>query len=304
MKWKKLGLIFSAAGNSGWMATHAMSPCVRALGAGDFRVYFSTRDRLNRSRPASLDFNIANPTRIFNLSEAPLLELGRLGAYDDSGVIPTCVVANNGSQYMFFSGWCLGKTVPFYSFNGIARETEGGGFIKLANYPNALNRSASDPYSTFAPFVLFDNGKWRMWYVSLVKWEGDKKHYYHIKYAESADGLAWTPLDIVCIDFASPTEFALGRPMVVKDNNLYRMWFCSRALNGIDTYRIRYAESADGTRWARKDDQAGIDVSEQGWDSLMICYPFVFDHDGQRFMLYNGNDYGRTGFGLAILEAD
>ena len=304
MKWKKQGLIFVAEGNFEWMVSHAMLPCVRCLGAGDFRVYFSSRDQLNRSRPASFDFNITNPAKIFNLSETPLLELGRRGAYDDSGVMPTCVVENNGVQYMFFNGWSLGTTVPFYSFNGIARETGDGGFVKLAEYPNALNRSASDPYSTFAPFVLLDNGKWRMWYVSLVKWENDKKHYYHIKYAESPDGLAWNPLDIVCMDFASPTEFALGRPMVVKDANLYRMWFCSRALYGIDSYRIRYAESCDGIHWVRKDDQAGIDVSSQGWDCDMICYPFVFDHEGQRFMLYNGNDYGRTGVGLAVLECD
>jgi hypothetical protein len=302
MKWKKLGLIFNTAGNFEWMVSHAMMPCVRTLGAGNFRVYFSPRDQFNRSRPASLDFNINNPARIFNLTAAPLLELGQLGAYDDSGVMPTCIVENNNAHYMFFNGWCLGKTVPFYSFNGIAKETQGGRFVKLADYPNALNRSASDPYSTFAPFVLFDNGKWRMWYVSLVKWDGYKKHYYHIKYAESDDGLTWTPLDIVCVDFASQTEFALGRPMVVKDKNLYKMWFSSRALNGIDSYRIRYAESFDGIHWVRKDAQAGIEVSEHGWDCDMICYPFVFDHEGQRFMLYNGNDYGRTGFGLAVLE--
>ncbi len=34
----------------------------------------------------------------------------------------------------------------------------------------------------------------------------------------------------------------------------------------------------------------------------MICYPFIFDHKGKRYMLYNGNDYGKTGFGLAVLE--
>ena len=46
----------------------------------------------------------------------------------------------------------------------------------------------------------------------------------------------------------------------------------------------------------------GIDVSKNGWDSEMICYPYVFDHKGKRYMLYNGNGYGKTGFGLAVLE--
>ncbi|MDR0233611.1 MAG: hypothetical protein LBI31_02235 [Zoogloeaceae bacterium] len=34
----------------------------------------------------------------------------------------------------------------------------------------------------------------------------------------------------------------------------------------------------------------------------MIEYSIVFDHGRQRYMLYNGNGYGKTGFGLAVLE--
>jgi hypothetical protein len=54
--------------------------------------------------------------------------------------------------------------------------------------------------------------------------------------------------------------------------------------------------------WVRDDEQAGIDVSCKGWDSKMQCYPHTFTLDGQVFMLYNGNEFGRTGFGLAVLD--
>ena len=43
-------------------------------------------------------------------------------------------------------------------------------------------------------------------------------------------------------------------------------------------------------------------MSAEGWDSEMICYPYVFEHRGRFFMLYNGNGYGKTGFGVAVLE--
>jgi hypothetical protein len=76
------------------------------------------------------------------------------------------------------------------------------------------------------------------------------------------------------------------------------MWFCARG----QAYRIGYAESDDGVAWTRMDEAAGIDVSESGWDSDMIEYPFVFDHKGDRYLLYAGNGFGRTGFGLAILD--
>jgi len=64
----------------------------------------------------------------------------------------------------------------------------------MGRYPVALNRDEIDPYSTFAPFVLKEKGIWKMWYVSLIKWEeknNELKHYYHIKYAESLDGINW-----------------------------------------------------------------------------------------------------------------
>ena len=80
------------------------------------------------------------------------------------------------------------------------------------------------------------------------------------------------------------------------------MWYSFRAQPTIDSYRIGYAESADGLEWVRMDDRVGIDVSSSGWDSEMICYPKVFEHQGKLYLLYNGNGYGKSGFGLAVLE--
>ncbi|MNL67240.1 hypothetical protein D3C87_1918050 [compost metagenome] len=76
------------------------------------------------------------------------------------------------------------------------------------------------------------------------------------------------------------------------------MWYSVRG----GKYRIGYAESDDGCEWIRRDELAGITVSDSGWDSDSVEYAHVFDYGGARYMLYNGNDFGATGFGLAILE--
>ena len=86
-------------------------------------------------------------------------------------------------------------------------------------------------------------------------------------------------------------EYAIARPTVVRDGDRYRMWYCSRG----PAYRLGYAESADGLTWDRRDDEAGLEPSPGGWDSEMICYPAVYEADGRRFLLYNGNGYGATG---------
>jgi hypothetical protein len=127
---------------------------------------------------------------------------------------------------------------------------------------------------------------------------GKPEHRYHIKYAESLDGINWQRNGLVAIGFSNEQEYAISRPSVMADTDRLRMWYSYRG----DSYRIGYAESADGRQWERLDHQTGIDVSATGWDSEMIEYPFVFDHAGQRYMLYNGNGYGQTGFGLAVLE--
>jgi len=78
------------------------------------------------------------------------------------------------------------------------------------------------------------------------------------------------------------------------------MWYSYKGTE--TTYRIGYAESGDGISWERMDEKVGIDVSQSGWDSEMIEYSFVFNHKGLKYMLYNGNGYGKNGIGLAVQE--
>ncbi len=149
--------------------------------------------------------------------------------------------------------------------------------------------------------MLVEDGKWRMWYVSATSWEvkdDAPRHRYHIKYAESRDGINWQRDGLVCIDYIDEDEYAISRPCVVRDGDLYRMWFSSRG----GSYRIGYAESTDGLSWTRKDGESGIDVSDSGWDSEMVAYPYVFEREGDYYMLYNGNGYGKSGIGVASTQ--
>jgi hypothetical protein len=310
MKWKKLEKIFEINKiNEEWLYSHAMMPVVEKISSEEIRVYFSPRDIRNRSRCASFNYNLKTK-KISKISQKPILDLGERGCFDDSGVMPTCVVTDKdtGKKYMYYNGWTLGGTIPFFSFNGIAiSSNDGTSFQKLGRYPVALNRDEIDPYSTFAPFVIKEGEKWRMWYVSLIKWEEEDflKHYYHIKYAESKDGINWIRKGKICIDFKNEYEYAIARPCVLKDKNIYKMWYSYRASEEVKTYRIGYAESKDGVNWIRKDEEMKeFTVSDDGWDSEMVCYSYVFEYKDKLYMLYNGNGYGKTGIGLAVLEEE
>jgi hypothetical protein len=232
----------------------------------------------------------------------PVLMPGELGTFDDRGVTMSCLVEYEGARYLYYTGWMLGVTVPFYFAVGLAVSDDGRTFRRASRAP-LLDRSEIDPFLTASPFVLVEDGRWRMWYVSGTGWTSDvprPRHRYHIKYAESADGLAWTRHRDACIDYAGPDEYAFGRPFVRRERGLYRMWYSYRGAR----YRIGYAESADGIRWERRDDHRGLEPSGAGWDSEMVEYPWIVDADGRLWMLYNGNDYGATGVGLAVWEPE
>ncbi|MGE3510860.1 MAG: hypothetical protein AB7N65_18470, partial [Vicinamibacterales bacterium] len=206
------------------------------------------------------------------------------------------MVAHADRCFLYYTGWALGVSVPFYLHAGLAISDDGGReFVRLSQAP-LLDRIDTDPFLTASPWVLIDEGVWRMWYVSGSTWQATAdrpRHRYRIKYAESRDGIHWQRTGHVCVDYQSDDEYAFGRPCVVKDGGRYRMWYSVRG----DSYRIGYAESDDGLSWIRLDHEAGIALSSGGWDAEMITYPVVGRDENGWWMLYNGNGYGRTGIG-------
>jgi hypothetical protein len=300
MKWKKLGRVFSPSGEVEWMQSHASVPIAESLGNGFFKIYFSSRDKLNRSFTGYTVVDIHEPTRIIELSSEPVIAPGGLGEFDDSGAMATWLTQFEGKKYLYYIGWNLGVTVPFRNSIGLAVSVQGERFKRYSPGP-ILDRSVHEPHFCASCCVLPGEDVWRMWYLSCTGWRlrnGKPEHSYHIKYAESHDGKHWQRDGRIAIDYLNDEEYAISRPSVIHDNDRWRMWYSYRG----QSYRVGYAESVDGRQWKRFDSLAGIDVSATGWDSEMIEYPFVFDHAGQRYMLYNGNGYGKTGFGLAILE--
>lgn len=307
MKWKKLGLIFNSNKESDWMYSHAMIPVAEHLYDDIFRIYFSPRDKENRGHGAYLEIDINEPQKILNLSKMPILEPGELGCFDDSGALPNSLLEINGEKYLYYTGINIGVTVKIRNSIGLAKWNNEKSIFERVYKGPIIDRTKESPHFTATPEVIYDNGIYKSWFTSCVKWEkidNEVKHFYNLEYAESIDGINWKRDKNIAIDFKDEFEYALGVPRVKKDDNVYKMWFCSRATEDIPTYRIRYAESNDGISWVRKDEEVGIDVSKDGWDSEMICYPFIFDHKDKRYMLYNGNGYGKTGFGLAVLESN
>lgn len=300
--WHKKGKIIAPTTSLKWQATY--TGAAYAFQHRDtplFDIYTTGRDSQNRSQIGRFRINIHQPQTILDITPEPLLSFGELGTFDENGVSYPYIVSHQGKLWMYYVGWMPTVKVPFNLQIGLAIQQADGRFKRYSRAP-ILPRNHDDPFSTGSCCVIKDEGKWKMYYTSFLKWGAlptEHKHDYVIKYAESTDGIHWQRNNHICIHFKNEREYAICRPTVWKSpTGSYYMWYAYRG----EQYRIGFATSTDGMHWQRKDEQAGITVSATGWDSESVCYPHVFEYEGKLYMLYNGNEYGRDGLGLAVLS--
>jgi hypothetical protein len=300
MRWQPLGRIFEPQPNS-WMKSHAMVPTVMHVGGSTFRVYYSARDHENRSVMGWFEADADAGWQITRQCANPALLPGDDGCFDDSGAQAHWLLEVGNELWLYYVGWNLGGRMPFYNNIGLAASTDGGLSFQRKTRGPIIPRDDPDPIFLTTPSVLHEDGVFKMWYSSCLEWkpaaEGPQ-HQYTVHYAESRDGWTWQKHGPPVLPLLSPDEYALARPYVVRTTNGYGMWFCSRG----PYYKIQYAESRDGISWARRE-YGGLDRGGDGdWSAAMTAYPCVFEHGGKLFMLYNGNDYGRTGIGIAVAQ--
>ena len=301
-KWRKRGRVYVPPGDVWWARGYTHTPTLEIIDGALIRVYFAALDKDNFGRVGYVDLDVADPMRIVAVAPEPALDLGALGAFDDSGVVPSCIVTINELRYLYYIGFQRAERVPYMLFTGLAVGDDKSETFSRHSCVPILDRTNEEPFSRSGPFVLRDQGILKMWYWSCRRWEKDERgiHYSNvIRYATSHDGIMWQVDPRICLAPDEPDEYSIGRPCVVRQNDRYRMWFSARSFS--KRYIIGYAESDDGIAWTRDDAAGGMTPSKSGWDSEMVCYPYVVDIGGRLLMFYNGNQHGRTGFGYATL---
>ncbi|MBF4507147.1 hypothetical protein IRZ83_10740 [Flavobacterium sp. JLP] len=305
--WIKKGLIYNVNSNYEWNKSHAQVPVVDIL-SDRIRIYYATRNNSGKSNVSFIEVDKNNPKIILFENDKPLFDFGNLGTFDDSGIMPSSIITVDDKKFLYYIGWTTRQTVPFQNAIGLAISKDGGKTFKKVSEGPIISINNIEPYFSGTSFVIIDNGIFKMWYLSCIRWEvfdNKPEPIYNIKYAESLDGIKWNQTGKVAIEL-NEDEGGLVSASVIKEDNIYKMWFGKRKktdyrTNTQNSYRIGYAESIDGVNWERKDNLSGIDVSANSeWDSEMISYPYVIKNKNKLMMSYNGNGFGKSGFGYAV----
>ena len=258
--WKKKGLILNINHfKNDLINSHASIPFAYHVNSNNYRIYFSSRNSIGKSLPYFIEAEILNGCiNIKGNIVGPILDLGELGTFDDSGIMPSCIVKQNDKLFMYYIGWNPQVTVSYRLSIGLAISNDNGLSFARKNIGPICDRSIEEPFFNTAPFVILENEVWKMWYISCTGWQIINNYpepSYHIKYAESLDGINWKRDGIICLDYDKVSK-ALGRPCVIKKNNNYQMYFSYRKINNYretaeNGYKIGFAKSIDGINWEK-----------------------------------------------------
>jgi hypothetical protein len=303
-RWEKRGRIFTREGGS-FFQSHATRPIPYRLDRNRLRIFFSSRCGDDMPHATFIDVDPAEPSRVLAVNETPLLPLGRPGTFDDSGITPVSIRRTAAGELMYYVGWKRRRVgVTIETSIGVADVLDGGDRLAKRFEGPILAQDPVHPLMVAAPFVVPWGDGYRMWYCSGSEWRQTPhgpEPVYSVCRADSADGVRWTADGRFVLPAASDGE-VVSAPWVVRHAGGWLMWYSHRGSHSPEAkrYRIGIAASTDGEAWVRRDDEAGLDRSAEGWDSEMACYPSFYEQDGRTIMLYCGNHVGRGGIGWAV----
>ncbi len=317
MKWIKKGKIFDPTNYSlpNECVQFAQSP--QTLVFNDFvRIYFSTRSVDSngkfRSHIAFVDM-AKNFHDVIGISGHQVISLGELGCFDEHGIFPMNVVRHGKLVYGYTCGWNRRVSVSVDTAIGLAISRDNGLTFQRTGKGPVLSASLHESCLVGDGFVRHIDGVFHIWYIFGTGWkqyalDAPPDRTYKIAHATSHDGITWAKEEArqIVQDRLGPTE-SQALPTVIKIGTRHHMFFCYRESFDFRKtkgrgYRIGHAWSDNLMDWIREDEDPQLEGSPGEWDSDMQCYPHVFESDENIYLLYNGNEFGRYGFGLAQLQ--
>jgi len=303
MKWKKHGLVYCPDGSIPWAKNSFLTPTPIELDAGVLRVYGAVRDDKGRGRIIFVDLDADNPTRILRVSPTPVLDLGKAGMFDDNGVILGDVVKTSDELRMYYIGFQHVQQVKFLAYSGLAISKDNGETFERASATPILDRSNDSTFFRCIHSASFDGNSWKMWLgagSSFVDIGGVPYPSYRMAMLESPDGLSF-PNREIWIDFSPGNGvYRIGRPRYFRHHNISYLFYTYGTLD--KGYHSGIATSTDLQSWEQTPTK-GLEPTGTGWDGNCVCYPAPILINSKWYIFYNGNDYGKTGFGVAELES-
>ena len=300
MKWENFGLLYKPESNFDWMTSHATLPTVLQTDAHNFKIFYSTRDISGRSHTTYVDLNFLKwkpGILLKNKRKLPCFSPGPMGHFDDSGVQVSSFIKSGKFLYAYYLGWTRKVNVPFSAEIGIAIVDNYYNFKRVQKLP-IYKKSELEPLTFGYPTIFQRNNTIFMYYDGIDEWnENNPDDYkFDLRLAIMRKG-TWTYSDKIV--FYNNNYKAITRPSFIKlQNELIMLYSCNT--NGKYQLQASYQSKFKKNLWIRKKNFI-FDSSGQEWDSEEQVFCNIFKYQKDFYMVYNGNNYGKTGFGISKL---
>jgi hypothetical protein len=307
--WRRMGLILAPPQAHPWWLSHAQMPSILPLSDNLWRIYFSARASENRSRVLAVDVDPGASMAIQARHDSPLFDRGERGAFDHAGVLPSCAVATPETVRLYYVGLVERRDVRAQAEIGLATAADGLTFTRA--FPGPVHGiGPHDPYFTSAPMAHRRGAQWRLYYVGGTAWShetGAEEPAYQVRLARSEDGQIFSPLSEQVIPWAVCASPGQGRPWVAALKGQERLWISLRGERfrepGAQAYRLASCPlNAEGLACGPIEPVVFENPPKvDEFDSWMQAYACVVPYKDDLIMVYNGDGFGASGFGWAVM---
>lgn len=230
------------------------------------------------------------------------------GAFDEFGVMPGDVSLKDGGIQLLYTGWTRPTDYPYETSIGkVFCDIQTEKFDRTTS-TLLLGKTESEPYLCNGPMLVINNNVQHLFYASGTGWidVGEKKEsIYKIMHAKSLDGERWLRSAETCLQDRLTNE-CQNAPTIFFHENFFHMIYCYRYGDNFRNkergYRLGYAYSTDLDNWFRDDKKLILEGVDEAWEIEMKCYPGVIKVKNKIFMFYCGNNFGQSGFGVAVFQ--
>lgn len=298
--WERRGLVYAPPG-TGNLRSHAMLPTPFIM-SDRIRVFFAACDELSRGRIYYIDVDRSDPRRVIAASDTPVLDIGATGSFDEHGVNPSQILIRDGRLFLYYIGWQrISDSVPYTLFAGLCVSDDRGQTFRRHGTGQILHPTPTERYFRTAPFVFKGEDGWEMLYVGGGTFfdgeNGKRLPIYSLCRTRSLDGYIWE--EIAAPPILSPDrshgEIGFGRPVLWREEGRASLIISVRTEQGYELRSI--SNGPDGLRRTPV-----LDGDTEDWEVLMTCFGSACVVDGWEYLFYNGNQFGRSGFGVARRE--
>jgi hypothetical protein len=116
-----------------------------------WRIYQAGRNDKNQSHVGWALIDLEQPDRVIERSVEPVLTPGPLGAFDDNGVLPSCLIRDGGETLLYYIGFKPGGTTRMDLYGGLAARTGDDGPFERLNRAPIIERCHVNPSSIPRP---------------------------------------------------------------------------------------------------------------------------------------------------------